>query len=501
MAALLPSATRDFASVEYWDRFFDARSGAPFAWYLDPAHAAALVAAVLRAASNAPDDAPTVKRRAVLNLGCGTCTLPLELARRVDVARWCDRVASIDASAVAVRELAALADCAASDVAAPALSFEVADALALQEARRGADDDGYAVVVDKGLLDALHDDAGGECAARCDALFASIASALPPRATRTDASAGGAALLIISLLQSHVQALVEATLGGAAATRVWARLVVRALRPPRAASPLRPFALCVWAHEGCDEGEGEGGGVNLFWLDEEATDGDDDARWRVGGTPLGRDWRALWARVGEAQAAFRADGVAQCAAAAAPPARRVAVTVVRLSVRLAPDAALAHSVAAVNAAVEAAVAPCRGFVGWHTPHETFELGFGVHAVRVSALLRTDGGDDDDALDAEALCVLLRDALGVPDEDDEEEDDDGSETSPLATGVDIIDVQFADAALPGHDVPRRAAAAAARGGTAARRRPRKKASFSRFENRDCLHFPSAQKDGRMSTHRD
>ena len=53
MAALLPSTTGDFATVAHWDRFFETRGGAPFAWYVDPAHAAALVAAVLRAASDA----------------------------------------------------------------------------------------------------------------------------------------------------------------------------------------------------------------------------------------------------------------------------------------------------------------------------------------------------------------------------------------------------------------------------------------------------------------
>ena len=52
---------------------------------------------------------------------------------------------------------------------------------------------------------------------------------------------------------------------------------------------------------------------------------------------------------------------------------------------------------------------------------------------------------------EALCALLREVLGVADDDDDDDDgEDGSETSdaaPLASGVDIIDVQFADAALP------------------------------------------------------
>ena len=155
--------------------------------------------------------------------------------------------------------------------------------------------------------------------------------------------------------QTHLQALLQATLNEASSTgHAWTRVAVRALTPA-ARSPLRPFVIYITRGGGAATSEAEAADATwpspiLTWAGEEeaegANDGDGDdgddpddgqtahPRWdddaRVlhdgCGERLG-SWDELWARVAASQRAFAAATAAAATEtrAAKEPARRVAV--------------------------------------------------------------------------------------------------------------------------------------------------------------------------------
>ena len=364
--AILPQDEEEFATVAYWDKFYALRDDKPFEWYVDAARGAAIVAAALG------DAAAGGGERLVVNLGCGTCEVPRALAeaRAARPALGALRVLSVDNSAGCVAT--ARARQAPAAVAGCALDFAAMDALDLD-----VPDGSAAVLFDKGLVDALHprDDA---------ARRATMAKLL--RCARAKLAPGGT-LVVVSMLQGHVRALLEA----AAAADFHAT----ACPAPAGAPKLLPFALFL--RPGAP-GAAYGG----------------DALRHRGADALAGGWAELWARVDAA------------VAAAAPATREAArVAVVGLDFRL-------RGKWNGRDAAEALVARLGGLPAaldfrWAEAPRVEPVAFGVCRVAAAAAARGDR-------DPDALRDALGAALGAVDADDaatssSDDDDDGDGDAP------------------------------------------------------------------------
>lgn len=274
--ALLPTTSEEFRSPTFWDGFFVARPEA-FEWFIDTEHTVRLLAGLA--------DGP------LLHVGCGNSDLGLVLAQRGGRAAAGHRSLNVDNSPEAVKLMRAKAAEAAPPVDAARCAFEFADCLDMASL---VPDGAFPCAVDKGLFDALIDDASPESRARAAALVGELRRCL---------SAGGT-LVVVSLLQEHVRALL-----GEAAAAGWRSVSVRALRPATPTSRLQPFAVRLVAGD-------RDAGPELVW---DAPEGEEGGGADAATCPSFGD---LWRRVGASQEAYAA-----AFSAAKPKRHRQQVTV------------------------------------------------------------------------------------------------------------------------------------------------------------------------------
>ncbi|KAJ8605598.1 hypothetical protein CTAYLR_000040 [Chrysophaeum taylorii] len=189
---MLPRSEDEFGEREYWERFYRARDDEPFEWYVPAKQCAELVANAL------PEEAGLV-----VNLGCGTCGWPQYFDKAT--------VWSVDTSEEAVKRAVGNRHVVKLD-----------DALELATVADGS----ASLVVDKGLIDALHARDDDSARASITRLAATVRRVLKPNG----------AFLVISLLEPHIRSLIEVTFDG---------VDVEPARVADSASSLVPFAVLV----------------------------------------------------------------------------------------------------------------------------------------------------------------------------------------------------------------------------------------------------------------
>ncbi|KAJ1460255.1 hypothetical protein M885DRAFT_510075 [Pelagophyceae sp. CCMP2097] len=362
---VLPSSEAEFATVAYWDRFYAAQRGENFEWYVDAARCAAVC-------SHFVGDGEDF----VLNLGCGTCGFPFELALLKPEAE----ILSVDYSAGAVDALQKRADGQAN------LTFAVDDAFALTTVPRPAH-----LAFDKGLVDALHcrdDDANRDSITK---LVASVESNLLP----------AGALLVVSLLQPHVRRLLQHALAP------WWRCAVA---PLGGVGKFVPFVVFA------SQAAGEAG---VFWAD-------DATELAGGGNAMG--WDDLWARV---------DGAVAAAAVEDAPKKKRKLVAIELQIKLrgrCVDKRAAELLLAKVQELDASKALPAGFLSWRDAPSVKPLAYGVHYVHCTSL------NDADLNDTEAFGAALGDALGAVAEDEEATSSDGEdENAPIELRVALPEI--------------------------------------------------------------
>ncbi|OQR78729.1 methyltransferase protein 13-like [Tropilaelaps mercedesae] len=162
MPNLLPKTSSDFASKDYWDRFFN-QLCSPFEWYGEYRQLSRIFSLY----------ANPIKR--TLIVGCGNSSLSYDL----DTNGY-KNVVSIDISDVAIKQM---------KEKYPELDFRQMDASQLDFA-----DDEFNVVIDKGTIDALLPNLSGESVSMVNKLLAEVSRCLHK----------GGRFICVTLLQDHV---------------------------------------------------------------------------------------------------------------------------------------------------------------------------------------------------------------------------------------------------------------------------------------------------------
>ena len=331
MMDLLPNSEDEFSEVAYWDRFHSEKG--QFEWYIP-----------------AREFAKLVEKHAmgpILNLGCGTCRWPLFSSAEV---------LSVDNSEVAVRWCQERS-----------LECRVDDALELGTVA----DASFQLVVDKGLVDALHPRAN-------DQTLASLTK-LMRTAHRVLIKDGK--LLVVSLLQSHIRDLLEQ-----ASSNCWQACHLQPVDDSD--SEHLPF-VAVFSKKGNQE--------RLFFRE----------------TPC-ETWRDLWSRVDDEIDLRRTSR------------RKRVLTAVTFKVGLRGSAGLDPlKVASLRDAVLSKTMSNLNksgwIVQWQAPPSVRPLAFGLSDVTATVLLDPRfGGDGND------FCAHLGALLGSSDDDDDDSDDSDEE---------------------------------------------------------------------------
>ncbi|XP_054157698.1 eEF1A lysine and N-terminal methyltransferase-like [Oppia nitens] len=169
LSQLLPKSSRHFASEDYWNKFFKTRKDS-FEWYAECHHLAGLFGRYVK-----PKDP-------ILVIGCGNSSLSADM---YDMG-FTDNT-SVDISEVVVEQMRTKYN--PNDSRRPGLQFHCMDVFDMKFAA----DRRFAVVVDKGTLDAIASDKQSSATNVCK-MFEQIDSVLKPFGR----------YLCISLLQSHI---------------------------------------------------------------------------------------------------------------------------------------------------------------------------------------------------------------------------------------------------------------------------------------------------------
>lgn len=314
MEELLPKSEGEFAEVEYWDKFYRLRGSTPFEWYVDATTFAKIVL-------DACD-----KEGLIVNLGCGTCRWPAEFAGFA-------RVWSVDNSQEAVSR------CENT----PTLTYVVDDALRLESVDSGSAD----LVVDKGLVDAVHPRDDDEARESMKRLMATVTRVLRV----------GASFLFVSLLQEHVRSLLQRSSGQVSA------IDVKPLDEDENNSALLPFIVSLVPTPGTT--------TRLSYCGEVAG-----------------NWKELWEKVQRAAAdhALRHQSKHQLAA-----------VTIRIGLR-GRHASNKNAVEELRAKVQEVSLPL-SFIKWSAPPRLFPLAFGLSDVRATALIDAAVSSPDQFADA------------------------------------------------------------------------------------------------------
>ena len=279
-AGLVPSSADEFRSREFWDGFFKARGDAAFEWYGDWRTLKPILLPLLLCmngkdgggenggAKPTPTSSltpPTAKSndKKILMLGCGNSELS---AQMYDAG--CEAITNVDFCPGVIREMMLK-----NLRRRPRMQWLVADITALPGGGGGGEDggpgrhfpdSGFAVVVDKGGLDALHSDDGDEGeegvisgdGASIDFTRGGAAAAVGLAASVRRVLAPGGRYACVSLCQRAVLAglLASYRLAGG-----W-EVSIEAPPPPpdMASSPLQPLCVVVKRPELKAEAEEEG---------------------------------------------------------------------------------------------------------------------------------------------------------------------------------------------------------------------------------------------------
>lgn len=338
---LLPQSEDEFRENGYWERFYRLRGEKPLEWYVGAKQSAEVVAQAL----GEQDDG------LIINLGCGTCRWPVEFEALVP--RW--RVWSIDTSEEAMRR-------AARDESAR-LRFLRDDALELSTVASKS----VSLVVDKGLVDALHPRDDERSRISIQQLLNTV------RRVLCHESRG---FLIFSLLQRHMRSLLE---------RIDFELIdVHPVPDDKAYSNYLPFAILV----------AFGSARQLRFAQD-----------------VVEDWQGLWGRVDDASDRFR---------------RRSRP---RLEPRMLVAVELRIGLHGKAAAQPEAIQHLRDQVAqlrlehillrWKEPPHLCPLAFGISDVRATALLDADSSTPQQLIDNIATALNACDA----DSDDTDDDED------------------------------------------------------------------------------
>ncbi|XP_026542706.1 methyltransferase-like protein 13 [Notechis scutatus] len=164
---LLPRDARDFASSEYWDRFFRKRGERAFEWYGEWSGLGPTLGRYLRL------------RDSILVVGCGNS----ELSEQLYDEGYHD-IISVDINERVVKQMQER-----STQLRPKMTYMVMDVLQMD-----FPDDHFQVVFDKGTLDALLTDGEETTLKRAERMFAEISRVLQ----------FGGRYLCVSLAQTHV---------------------------------------------------------------------------------------------------------------------------------------------------------------------------------------------------------------------------------------------------------------------------------------------------------
>ncbi|XP_053247141.1 eEF1A lysine and N-terminal methyltransferase isoform X4 [Podarcis raffonei] len=169
MAALrlLPGRARDFASSDYWERFFRERGGRAFEWYGEWQDLRASLGRYLR------------PRDSILVAGCGNS----ELSEQLYDEGYQD-ITNVDISEVVIKQMQER-----SAHLRPKMTYMVMDVLQMD-----FPDERFQVVLDKGTLDALLTDGEETTLSRAERMFAEISRVLQ----------FGGRYLCVTLAQAHV---------------------------------------------------------------------------------------------------------------------------------------------------------------------------------------------------------------------------------------------------------------------------------------------------------
>ncbi|XP_061439972.1 eEF1A lysine and N-terminal methyltransferase [Rhineura floridana] len=164
---LLPRRVRDFASSDYWERFFRERGGRAFEWYREWKELRTLLGRYLR------------PRDSILVVGCGNS----ELSEQLYDEGYQD-IINVDISEVVVKQMKQR-----SAHLRPKMTYMLMDVLQMN-----FPDERFQVVLDKGTLDALLTDGEDTTLSRAERMFAEISRVLQ----------FGGRYLCVSLAQAHV---------------------------------------------------------------------------------------------------------------------------------------------------------------------------------------------------------------------------------------------------------------------------------------------------------
>jgi SAM-dependent methyltransferase len=218
---LLPRDVDEFRSRSYWQRFFEERKGKAFEWY---AEAEPVVPHVLAAAKQLSASSSPSPR--ILVPGCGNS----DLSEKLHKAGLRD-VTSVDFDAGVIDSMREK-----TSRRCPGLVWAVGDARSMP-----VDAGSFAVVVDKGLLDAMLPADAGALSAPAEAerdslaMLADCARALAP----------GGVHVIVTLLQDHAARLLVRW-AGQGGDGMWERVDVRPLvQDGDLSSPLCPFVVTL----------------------------------------------------------------------------------------------------------------------------------------------------------------------------------------------------------------------------------------------------------------
>lgn len=220
-SGLLPASIEQFATISFWESFFQARGGAAFEWYCEYEQLAPLLE---NAALRSPYDS-------VLHAGCGNSNLCFELVQRSKF----DYVVNADFSELAVKEMAQKAASLELDTRSK-LDFITLDCLNIP-----FKDESFSWVLDKGLHDAMMKDSEEDCRVRSNKLFSEFARIL---------RAGGK-FVMVSLGQTHIIDLLELAIGSS----LWGAVHVTSL--VEVTSPLLPFIFVFDKATAASSGEVE----------------------------------------------------------------------------------------------------------------------------------------------------------------------------------------------------------------------------------------------------
>lgn len=338
---LLPQSEDEFREIGYWERFYRLRGEKPLEWYVGAKQSAEVVAQAL----GEQDDG------IIINLGCGTCRWPVEFEALVP--RW--RVWSIDTSEEAMRRVA-------RDESAR-LRFLRDDALELSTVSSKS----ASLVVDKGLVDALHPRDDERSRASIKQLFNTV------RRVLCHQSRG---FLIFSLLQLHVRSLLE--------TIDFELIDVHPVPDDKAHSDYLPFAILFAS-----------GSARRLRFAQDVVD----------------DWQALWDRVDDAAERFTLRN----------RPRREPRMLVAVELRIGLHGKAAAQPEAIQQ-LRDQLAQLRLqdiLLRWKEPPHLCPLAFGISDVRATALLDADLSTPQQLIDniATALNACEADASDTDDDED------------------------------------------------------------------------------------